>query len=809
MTYFNSEIVKKVILIILLSFQFIYSNAQVGSQIVKGQVIDQQSEIPLIGVTIQLISSEKQFGTTTDIDGYFYLENVPFGRQAFTIQYLGYETVNLNNIEVTAGKEVILDIKMIESSIKLEDVVVVASAQKDKAQNDLATISARQFSMEEVNRFSGGRGDVGRLASNFAGVGTADDSRNDIVIRGNSPTGVLWRLEGIPIPSPNHFSTIGTTGGPVSALNPNVLKNSDFLTAAFPAEYGDALSGVFDLGFRRGNKDKHEFMFQLAAISGIEAMAEGPLNKKNKGSYMVAGRYSFIGLAQAVGVDIGTNAVPNYYDVSFNLNFGNTPLGVFNLFGIGGQSDIEFRREDVDEDDIFAADDEDARANSEFGVLGLRHNLLLNDNSYLRTVAAISGTGVVFGRDRYYNLDTPDEFREPFVEGDDGLIKYSLSSFYNNKVNSKYTLRTGVLLEQTNVNLENRTAELGIDDDNNGILDLITIYNFEGSSFVVQPYIQNQYRLSSSITLNLGLHGQYQSINEDFVIEPRAGINWKIAPKHTISFGYGLHHQSQPLPIQLSVEENGQGEVIETNKNLNFSRSNHFVIGYDFKLNNSWRTKLETYYQLLDNIPVDPFPSSFSMLNAGADFGFPLGKNNLVNEGTGFNRGVELTIEKFFSDGYYGLLTGSLFESKYEGSDGIERNTAFNNQYVLNMLFGKEWKIGKQKQHRITFDTKLTTSGGRFYTPVDLEASGINEVEVLLEEEAFSLQLDPYFRWDVKVGMKFNNVKRKFSQGFYFDIQNVTDNKNVFRNAYNRQTNEVNEILQSGIFPNFLYRVEF
>ncbi|MEL6142648.1 MAG: TonB-dependent receptor, partial [Bacteroidota bacterium] len=279
-------------------------------QTVKGLIIDQQSELPLIGVNVQLISSQMNMGTVTDENGYYRLENVPLGRQAFQFSYLGYEPVTIGNIDIGSGKEVVVDLQLSEAIVELEAAIVSSSTPKDRAQNELATISARQFSMEEVNRFSGGRGDVGRLASNFAGVGTADDSRNDIVIRGNSPTGVLWRLEGIPIPSPNHFSTIGTTGGPVSALNTNILKNSDFITSAFPAEYGDALSGVFDLGMRNGNKDQTEFMLQLGAVTGIEANAEGPLNKKNNGSYLIAGRYSFIGVAQSLGLDVGTNAVP-------------------------------------------------------------------------------------------------------------------------------------------------------------------------------------------------------------------------------------------------------------------------------------------------------------------------------------------------------------------------------------------------------------------------------------------------------------------------------------------------------------------
>ncbi len=799
---------KKVILTSWLILSSLLLLAQNATQSVKGLILDKQSQLPLIGATIMIIDDQGTNGAVSDIDGLFHLENVPIGRQAFSIEFLGYESIYLPNVEVTSGKEVFLNIEMQESLIEINEVVITAQSDKDKSINDMATVSSRQFSMEEVNRFSGGRSDVGRLAGNYAGVSTADDSRNDIVIRGNSPTGLLWRLEGIPIPSPNHFSTVGTTGGPVSALNTNLLKNSDFMTSAFPAEYGDALSGVFDIGFRTGNKDELEYTFQIGAITGIEGMVEGPLSKKNNSSFLVAGRYSFLGVAQAIGMDIGTNAVPNYYDLSFKFDFGKSKLGNFVLFGIGGMSDIDFLGDEIDESDLFAAEDEDAFADSRFGVIGLKHNFLINNNSYIRTVVGLSGNGVKFSRDRYYNLNQTDEFVEPFVRADDAQSRITVSSFYNKKYSAKTTVRVGTLLERIGASLYNQSAEFGIDNDQDGIYDLLEVYNFNESAHLARVFGQVQHRLNEKWTINAGLHTMYYDLNEQLAIEPRLALNWSISPRHQINLGYGLHNKTQPIPIQIATLTNNS-ELTNPNKSLEFTRSNQFVLGHDYKINDSWRSKVEVYYQAIGNVPVDRESSSFSVLNVGADFGFPIDKNDLVNGGTGTNRGIELTVEKFFNQGYYVLLTGSLFDSKYKGSDGIERNTAFNNQRVVNLLAGKEIKWGKEKQHRLTFDTKVTSEGGRFYTPVDLEKSQITEIEEFIEEEAFSLQQDSYFRLDMKFGIKLNSLKRKFSQAFYFDIQNVTDNENIFRKSYNRVTNQVNDVYQIGFFPNFMYKVEF
>ncbi len=796
---------KKIFFLFVIAFQISLSLlAQEATQTIKGTIVDQQSEIPLIGVAIELISVDPMLGTTTDEFGNFSLEGVPVGRQALRLSYLGYKTITLPNVLVTSGKQVSLSLSLEESVTQLDAIVVSAETEKDRTVNEMTGISARTFDLEEVNRFSGGRNDVARLVGNFAGVAVADDSRNDIIIRGNSPTGVLWRLDGIPIPNPNHFSTLGTTGGPVSAINPNMLKTSDFLTSAFPAEYGNALAGVFDLGFRSGNKDRFEGMFQLAAFSGFEGMVEGPISKKNQSSFLVAYRHSFVEVADAIGIPVGTNATPNYRDVSFKFDFGRSKAGQFSLFGILGWSEIDFLGDELDEDDLFANPNQDAFVRSRLGVIGLRHNIIVGNNSYFRTIFSVSGV------DNRYDQDD-------FIEGLDQKIRtveslerdltYSLSSYYNQKFSPKFTMRTGVLVQYQDLRTEVRDRENRPDIDDDGIPDWVTVRDFTGGNGLYQLFWQGTYKASEKWTINGGLHGQYLDLNDSWALEPRLAVNWQVRPNHKLSLGYGLHNQTQVAPVYFYEEPIPGGGVNRNNQQLDFTRSNHFVLGYDARLGTDWRLKVEAYNQYIDNVPVDDTISSFSMLNAGADFVFPE-RANLVNEGTGRNYGLEITLEKFFSKGYYGLLTTSLFQSKYEGSDGIERNTAFNNRYVVNFLTGKEFKIGKAKRNALTLDLKLTTAGGRYYTPVDLEASREAGEEVLIEEEAFSLRQPNYFRLDLKFGFRLNS-KNRLSQQFFIDLQNITGNQNLFDRRYNEVTMEVNDVFQSGFFPDILYRIQF
>lgn len=793
---------KNLIFIILcLSTGFAFS--QTG--VIRGKVTDKESEKPIVGANITVIGVEN-IATTTDEEGNFKLQDVPLGRQNVEVSMIGYESSFVSEIDVTSGKDNILSITMSEKYNSLEQVVVTGSAQnKAKAINKMAAVSARQFSSEEASRYAGGRSDVARLASNFAGVATADDSRNDIVVRGNSPSGLLWRLEGIPVPSPNHFATLGTTGSPVSALNPNLLSNSDFITSAFPAEYGNALGGVFDLGFRKGNTEDYEYTVGVAAFPGVEAMAEGPMFKKNGGSFVAAARY---GIIRMLGL-AGTTASPNYSDLSFNLDFGKSKLGNFTLFGIAGTSDIDFIGKDIDDvEDLFAAKDEDAYARSQFSAFGLKHTLNISDKSYLKTTIGASSSKNTYEAFRYYNFQTPQELRLQFTDVDNTESRFTFSTLFNSKISKKFTLRSGLLYENFNLDAGISDRDRQQDNDGDGYADFVNVVKNDGSYSIVQPYAQVQVRLSEKLTLNAGLHGQYFSINEEFVVEPRASFSYAVNSKSAINIGYGMHHQNVPAPL-LFLNENVGGNLVQTNRNLDLVKSDHYVLGYDLRFADKWRAKIELYHQSVSKAAIERTPSGYSSLTEGANFGFSIDKNSLISEGTGSNTGVELTLEKFFSKGYNVLFTSSFFESKYKGSDGVERNSPFNNGYVVNALAGKEFKIGKEKRNVFSINTKFTTAGGRYYTPVDLAASQAAGFEIKDETKPFSEQYDAYLRLDLKFAIKLNSKTKKRSHQFYVDFQNITNKENVFTKEYNRLTGIINQKDQIGFQPDFGYRFNF
>lgn len=760
---------------------------------IKGTVVDKQSQFTLPGVNVILVGSDPIVGASTDINGRFRLENVPVGRHTIQVSFLGYETITLGNLLINSGKELDLNISMVESIGELQEVVITGQADKRESLNKMATVSARQFSVEEAQRYSGSLQDPARMAQNFAGVSGASDDRNDIIIRGNSPTGVLWRMEGIDIPSPNHFSSLGTTGGPVSMLNINNLSNSDFMTSAWTADYGNALSGVFDLKLRAGNSDKREYLGQVG-FNGFELGAEGPFSKSGLSSYLLNYRYSTLGVFNALGVDLGTGtAIPEYQDLTFKLNFPTKKAGNFSVWGIGGTSFIEFEPDGNDSTNLYSDGTSRTKFSSSTAVAGASHQYYFNENTYYKLVLAASGSQTLGAGDSI-GEEPADAY--PLFGFDRRQMKYSANLKLNRKVNAKNTFTAGVIGDYYTFDMLDSAR---LDDGT-----ILIISDNAAEAMLVQGYALWQHRFNEKWTLNSGLHSQSFLLNNSHMIEPRLGLKYALNSRHTFNLGAGHHSQLQPITVYFIEETDANGNIFLANEDLDFTKAIHAVIGHDFFLNENMRLKTEVYYQHLYNIPVDTFASSFSMLNAGADFVLPT-QTGLVNEGTGYNYGLEITLERFFNRGYYFLITNSFFNSRYEGSDGVERNTQFNGNYVSNLLAGKEFQLGQKAA--LSFDTKVTYAGGRRYTPIDLAASRLTGQEVLIEDEAFASQFDDYFRTDFKIMFRYNG--KKIAQQFSVDLQNVTNNQNVFQHGYNNNTGDVGTVYQRGFFPDVQYKIYF
>lgn len=797
-------------------------------QNVKGKVTDKATGIGLPGVVVKMKNdTSNKINAITDGNGFYKLKNVPIGRREFIFSLMGYKIVPASDVIVSSGKETGLDIEMEELLIDIAEVEVSAENSKDII-TDMQAVNMKSFTLEEIERYPGSRQDPARTAQNFAGVQGTNDSRNDIVVRGNSPAGLLWRMEEVDIPNPNHFAIAGSAGGPQSIINNKYLANSEFYTGAFPANYSNALGGVFDLKMRNGNNEKHERTIQLG-ILGTEASVEGPLNKKSGASYLLTYRYSTLALFSAfkIPISFGTSAIPQYQDGGFRFNFPTKKAGVFTFSGIGGLSNIEIILSKIKErpKELYGDQTRDQYFSSNMGVAVFNHVYSFNTRTLIKTTLAYSAQEIT--ADHYLILRdpnyVPDSVLPHILNYYQTENKTTLSWFVKHKVNAANSFKAGFFVNEFHVNYFDRVKINSLYDTLAG--DIITkpwkkrldnIADF----FLIQPYIIFSHRFNEKWSANVGLNGQFLTLNNKWTIEPRANIRYQLKENQTLSLAYGMHSQMQPGYIYFaapdSIVRNGvlipNTDKISDNKNLDFSKAHHVVLGYDFQVSKFFRIKTEAYYQYLWNIPVYVLPSGVSLINRGATFTrfFPL--YSMENNGTGYNYGLEITLEKLFSKHYFFMYSASIYDSKYTGSNGKTYNSDFNGNYMMNLLGGLEYNLGKQKKNSISISAKFTIGGGKRYSPVNTAASNAIMDVVPDENQINTKQFDPYNRLDFRVAYKIN--AKRSSYEIALDLVNLMGTKNVLALSYapdpaNYNADPLIKNYQLGFLPLFYIKVDF
>ena len=781
-------------LILTLTFIVLFSILS-PAQTLRGTIVDEATKSPLPGASIIIMGTDPIKGAISDANGKFKFTNLNTNRVSIKITYMGYQDMYMNKLDIYNSKELVLTIALEEKVFTAKTVEIIAKINKERPKNKLATVSARTFNAEETQRYAGSLGDPSRMAQNYAGVMSAGDSRNDIIIRGNSPMGLLWRMEGIDIPNPNHFGASGTTGGPVSMLNNNLLTNSDFFTGAFPAEYGNALSGVFDLQMRNGNNENYEFVGQVG-FNGFELGAEGPFSKNSNASFLVNYRYSTLAFMDAIGLGAITgSSVPQYQDLTFKLNIPTKKAGRFVAYGIGGKSFIQIWDSKKEEDEAsYGLKGTDTDFGSYMGVVGLYNVYYFNKNTRLKTNISASGTRATTALD---SLVKPNNTKRQFYRSDNSEVKYSFSSHLTHKFNSRNLISSGVIVDRYNVQFLDSVYR-------NDTKDYWKNNDVKGSMELYQAYSQWKHKLNDKLNFNIGLHYQYFSLSKSSSIEPRAGMEWRINHKQRLSFGYGLHSQTQPKVLYFVRAELPNGESKLTNKNLKFTQSNQFVIAYNNVLSKNLRIKTEIYYQKLKNAPISEFRGNYSALNEGAEFYINL-YDSLISKGSGENYGLEITFEKFLSKNYYMLATASIFSSKYKGYNGVEHSTAFDNNYVINLLGGYEFQFDKGM--RLNIDLKGVYAGGKPYTPLDMEATKQQNSSVYDYDKSYSQRHADYFRVDFKIS--FRMPMGSTDSEWAFEVQNLTNHKNILQQSWDPVNKEIRYDYQQGFFPMFMYRIYF
>lgn len=773
----------------LLPFHTAAQDAMV--QTIRGTIIDEDSHVPLPGATVMVLGSDPVIGAVSDTTGHFRLTGVPIGRVNLRVSFIGYEDRLIPNLLVTSAKEVVLSVNLTESISTLHEVVVTGAPVKGEVLNEMALTSARTFSVEETQRYAGSFNDPARLVSGFAGVASNPAGDNDIIVRGNSPKGILWRLEGISIPNPNHFAGEGMTGGPINALNSAMLSNSDFLTGAFAPEYGNVTSGIFDMRLKTGNNEQREYVASASTL-GLDFAAEGPFKKDGRSSYVANYRYSSLALLDNTGlVDFG--GIPKYQDLSFKLQFPVNERNSFSLFGLGGLSSIDGEETD-EEDEDFVLDK--YHADFQLGIAGLTHTYQINQAMYLKTTVAATGTSTV-----YTDYLPEENDNDAFYIDDKADLKksrYIGTSVFNYKVNARHKLETGVIYTR-----ENYTLSSDVFNYEHGALE--NELGESGSADLYQAYVSWKYRISRQLMMVTGMHYLQFGLNNKYSVEPRTSLQWQVNDRNALTFGYGQHSRTEAVSIYLSKNYADDGTYTQPNKSLDLTGAYHYVLGYDHQFNEYHHLKVETYYQDLYHVPVENDPNSaWSLLNTSDGYT----NRALVSKGTGRNYGVEFTIERYLHDGLYYMSTLSLYRSFYTALDGKERKSAYDNQYVGNLIGGKEFAVGNPAKNKVFFiNTKVMLMGGSRYSPVDLAASQALGDEVRNDSDPLSAQGDDIFRLDFAIGLRRN--KKGISTELKLDVQNILGNEAIIGEYYQAATQSIEYDRQLGMIPNIIYKISF
>jgi hypothetical protein len=764
-------------------------SAQVQTQSVRGTITDSDTRQPLIGATVLLPGSDPLIGATTDLDGRFSLDKVPVGRIALQVRMLGYEEQTLSNLLVNSAKELVLDIRLQESLVKLEEVEISGKKGHGEVRNDMAVLSARKISVEETSRIAGGINDPARMVTVFPGVSGDPTGNNTIIVRGNSPKGVLWRLEGMEIPNPNHFADDGTTGGPINVLNSDVVDNSDFYTGAFAAEYGNVTSAVFDMKLRDGNDRKREYTLK-AGVLGTDLTAEGPLPGIAGGSYLANYRYSTLALLDGAGI-VDYQGVPKYTDAAFKLKFPTAKAGTFSLFGIGGRSGIDQKEESEVGDTLFAK----AQYGSRMGVAGITHTLLLGSNSFLYTTASLSGNGSGV---EYYESPAPGE--TPLVlRQETDLSRWTIraATTLNSRINANHKLRAGIIFSQDRFRMYADTYDRA---------DSVMKVNLDqrGEAATVQAFASWKWRWNEQWSLTSGVHLLHYALNGASSVEPRAALRYQRTPARAFTLGAGLHSKTESLMNHLVRTTDADGRTVQRNRDLGLGRAAHAVIGYEHLLSEDVQFKAEAYYQYLYSQPVEDAAGSAFWLGNTQEW---YTDKPLLSRGIGYNAGLELSIEKFFTRGWHALATLSVFDSRYRAADGTWYNARFGLGAVANALAGKEWKVGKAEKNKVlTTGARYSVQGGQWQTPLDLNAS----IAAGYEQESTALMSskgEPIHKLDMVLAYRVG--RSKVSHEFKADVQNVLNAQTPVWRYYEGRTQSIKSVNQLAILPVIGYTLRF
>jgi hypothetical protein len=764
----------------------------------RGTVRDAESNQPLMGATVTLESGRSSSTTVsvaTNPEGAFSFENLRPGYYTLSVSLDGFEGLRLVELNVASGKEQTLDLLLQSAPGQLPEATILAPTP---GRRKLLPVGEIPLSREQTLRFPATFFDPLRLATAYPGVAQTDDGTNSISIRGNSPSSVRWRLEGVEIVNPNHLPNAGTfsdrpatASGGVLMFSAQLLDNSSLLTGVMPAGYGDANGGIVDMYLRKGSDQQHEFTAQ-AGLIGLDIAAEGPLGKRKQesgqapASYLVNYRYSTVGLLGQLGVSFGDEQI-NFQDLSFNLNFKGRKGGNWSVFGMGGLSENNFRHKSDTAEIKAYKDFFDIDFSSKTGVIGVRNFTQYSHGVWLKTSAAASG--------QYSErLSSSPTFLERNSTDNISETALSYSSTIGFPLNSRFDWQIGVIgtvrFYQANSQFEGGEER-----------------PIEVQYTTNQPWAQISWKNAQKTTeAEFGLH--MYSLNVSSQSQETSAFN----PRASFSQRFGRHkfiaaagYFTEALPFWATWQQD----------NLNTRSSLKASLGYVWAIAPRWSFRAEGFWQWFNETPF--LGASFASMANISDFRvFPSSSSSGVFFLTGGrNLGIEMMLERRFSGDWFANLNATLIDSKYPAPD---QNGLFNPRlvssrwdigHIANLTFGKEWQREKRpgRERSIGLNGRAVWTGGVREAEIHPVSKQLRTT-VFNEFGGFNKVYPDYFRLDVRVYWR-KYIGNRRNSTFALEFQNLTNKQNFAYHYYDPYTERVENKFQLGTIPNFSWRVEF
>ncbi|MBC8045070.1 MAG: TonB-dependent receptor [Rhizobacter sp.] len=741
---------------------------------IEGSVIDRQTKQEIIGAKIQVITGRGDTalsqGALSDAQGNFRIENVPVGTHRLKITATDYKLFIKTDVAVSSAQSTKLSLELKSDIATASEVVVTADYLFAKSED--AKVSSNMLSREEIRRAPGSVEDVSRMVQSLPGVAVASDARNDLIVRGGAPSENFTMIDGIEIPNINHFGSQGAGGGPIGMINSDFIEDVTFSAGGFGARYGDRLSGVMDIRYREGDRNRIAGKFDLG-LAGAGFVIEGPV-QQGKSSFIVSARKSYLDLI--VGAT-GLTAVPNYSNFNVKATYEISPEHRLSFIGLGGVDDI-FIKGDQAEDET---SNDRIRNNGWQGIAGLSHKWLAGKQTYIQT----SLSGDVY---RYFtdvNNAGVQTYINSSYEGEavmrsDFSHRLSPSDELQGGVNARY------IRNSNDVYIKSDTNEYGktFGDIN---------YSATAATYKLGGYVQYSKQFFGN---RLGVTGgarvdYFEFLNNSTAVSPRLSASYALQSNLKVNAAWGLYHQAPPM-VWLMADSR--------NRDLKYAETQHLVGGIEYYPFEDVKVTLEVFSKDTRDYAASLRDSSVSYANVGADFGAS-GLEHLTSGSTGYARGVEFFVQKKFTTRFYGQVNYSYSQIRFAGLDGVLRAGSYDYQNIFTVIAG--YKI----TDAIEVSGKWRFVGGRPYTPYDVALSGAAGQGILDLSQVNGARFSDYHRLDVRADFRFNFAGLAVVS--YIDLQNTYNRQNIERLSWNEKTNRPQELYQWSFLPAGGVKVEF